>query len=298
MKDVLALIRIKHWIKNIIILIPVCFIGINAWKGEDLLHLLYVFVSFCIAASIIYVINDLVDRESDRLHPKKKERPLASGKIQVYQAYLILSALIVFLGSFLWITKYFNYYCLIYLLLNLGYSFWLKKIPIIDLMAISACYILRLFAGIYALKVSCSFWIMIAVCFITLSIIAAKRRNEIVKIGNEIAHRKVLGRYNLEFLNYITLISAIIAINSYILYVYEQISQNNFNLVVMSSIPLILFGVFKYLFNVFIDNQGGDPVEEIFKDKSLMLVSMLFLVISFCSGNYGENVWKFISRLL
>ncbi len=298
MNNILSLFRVKHWIKNIIILIPVCFISSNEWKGVELLHLLYVFVSFCITASIVYIINDLVDRESDRLHPKKRERPLASGKIQVYQAYLLLGALIVLLGFFWWITKYFNYYCVIYLLLNLGYSFWLKQIPILDLMMISVCYILRFLAGISALQVSFSFWILIAISFITLSIITAKRRHEIVKIGNQTAHRKVLKHYNLEFLNYIILISTILAINSYILYIYEQINQDKFNLAVLSSIPVILFGVFKYLFNVFIENQGGDPVEEILKDKALLLVSIIFVILSLGAGNQGENVWKMISQLL
>lgn len=280
MGKIFSLVRIKHWIKNLIVLVPICFISIDQWDTATLIKLFSVFITFCLSASMIYVFNDIVDRRSDLLHPKKKHRPIACGEIRVYQAYLILGLLTALLVAVVWITQYLNFLVIPYLILNLFYSLWLKGIPIIDLMVVSLGYFLRLLAGVLTLKLGFPFWILIAIFFITLSVITGKRRSEIIQVEDQSAHRHVLGLYNIEFLTYIILIAAIIAINAYVFFVYDEFTHNNFNPAMLFSIPVILFGVLKYLYNIFIKNQGGDPVEEILKDKSLLLISVTFFVLS------------------
>jgi decaprenyl-phosphate phosphoribosyltransferase len=193
---------------------------------------------------------------------------------------LILGLLLVLLIAVVRVTQYLNILVIPYLVLNLFYSLWLKGIPIIDLMVVSMGYFLRLLAGVITVKIGFPFWILTAIFFITLSVITGKRRSEIIEVEDESAHRHVLGLYNIEFLTYIILISAIIAINAYVIFVYDEFTHNDFNPGMLFSIPVVLFGVLKYLYNIFIKNQGGDPVEEILKDKSLILISVTFFVLS------------------
>ncbi|NLW46953.1 MAG: UbiA prenyltransferase family protein [Firmicutes bacterium] len=278
MAQILSLLRIKHWIKNLIVWTPLCFVGIEKWG--TLIHLLNVFVSFCLSASIIYIINDLVDRKSDLLHPLKKFRPIACGRVKPYQALLVLLLLGALLISIWMFTGYFNPIVILYIILNMFYSFWLKAVPIVDLMVVSLCYVLRLSAGFVTLSIDFPFWLLVAIYFFALSIITGKRRSEIIQVEKKKAHRSVLGQYNLDFLNYIILISSIIALNSYVIFVYVQFNQNHSNLGMIFSMPLILFSVLKYLYNIFIMNQGGDPVEEIIRDKSLLVSVFSFVLIT------------------
>lgn len=285
--------RIKHWIKNLIIWAPLCFISLDQWNTTAITRLLNVFGSFCLSASMIYIMNDIVDRKSDLLHPRKKLRPIASGQIKPYQALIIFMLLGAFLAVIWMVTGYFNPIVIVYFVLNLFYSFWLKGLPIVDLMVVSSCYFLRLFAGVLTLQIHFPFWLLAAIFFITLSIITGKRRSEIMQVENRSGHRSVLGQYNLEFLTYIILISAIIALNSYVIFVHEQFTDKHPNLGMIFSIPFILFGVLKYLYNIFISNQGGDPVEEIIRDKSILISAFSFVLVTivFTSNKMG-NVLK------
>lgn len=278
MAQILSLLRIKHWIKNLIIWAPLCFISVDEW--ENITGLLIVFVSFCLAASMIYIINDIVDQKSDLLHPRKRFRPIACGRIKPYQALLIFVLLGVLLVQIWIFSGYFNPIVIVYIVLNLLYSFWLKGVPIVDLIIVSLCYILRLLAGAVSLNIDFPFWLLVTIFFFTLSIITGKRRSEIMQVENRSAHRSVLGQYNLEFLNYIILISTIITLNSYVIFVYDQFTKSHSNLGLVFSMPLILFGVFKYLYNMFIMNQGGDPVEEIIRDKTLLVSFFSFILIT------------------
>jgi 4-hydroxybenzoate polyprenyltransferase len=280
MEKIVSLLRVKHWIKNFIVLVPVCFISIEQWDTATMIRLLNVFISFCLSASMIYVFNDILDRKTDLLHPKKKHRPIACGDIKVFQAVLILVLLFVLLIVVVGFTHYLNILVIPYIVLNLFYSLWLKGLPIVDLMIVSMGYFLRLLAGVLTLKIGFPFWILTAIFFITLSVITGKRRSEMIEVEESGAHRHVLGQYNIEFLTYIILISAIIAINAYVIHVHDQFTHKNFNLGMFLSIPVILFGVLKYLYNIFIKNQGGDPVEEILKDKALILISVTFFLLS------------------
>ncbi|HYH02358.1 MAG TPA: UbiA prenyltransferase family protein, partial [Bacillota bacterium] len=222
--------------------------------------------------------NDIWDRQSDLAHPRKKYRPIASGVITIPQAVGIM---LVLAGSLIAVQigmGYFNKIVFIYIVLNIFYSFWLKKIPIVDLMIIASCYLLRLSAGLEALESNVSYWILVAIFFVTLSIIACKRRSEKMRVGEASAHRRVLGYYNVEFLNYTILIAAIGAINAYVLFVHDLCEKPKSDQLVVYSIPLILFGILKYLHTIFTENKGDDPVEIILKDYSLMAVSITCLV--------------------
>lgn len=278
MKNFVLLLRVKHWIKNIIVLIPLCLVNGSKWNLNYGVRLIGAFVSFCLAASFIYILNDIIDRKSDLAHPRKKYRPIASGSVKVYQAVAVMVVLAGMLtGIQIW-TGYFSPIILIYLGLNVCYSVWLKRIPIIDLMTISLCYLLRLSTGLEALNSAISFWITIAIFFVTLSIIACKRRSEKMVVDEENVHRQVLGYYNVEFLNYTILIASIIAINAYVLFVHDLCLAYKSDHFMVYSIPVILFGILKYLHTIFTQNKGDDPVELFLKDYSLLIVSVTCIV--------------------
>lgn len=274
MKNIISLLRVKHWIKNVLVFTPVCLVNGAKWNMHYGMRLLIVFVSFCLAASLIYVLNDIIDHKSDLAHPRKKNRPIASGAIKIPQAIGIMGALIGMLISLQTMNGNFNQVILLYVILNVLYSCWLKKIPIIDLIVIASCYLLRIGAGLEAMESNVPFWIIIAIFFVTLSIIAGKRRSEKMVVKEEGAHRKVLGFYNVEFLNYTILIASIGAINAYVLFVHDLCVKPKSDQLIVYSIPLILFGILKYLHTIFSENKGDDPVEIILKDYSLQVVSL------------------------
>lgn len=275
---IVSLLRVKHWIKNLIVLIPFCWVGAPKWNLDNAMKMLTAFGSFCIAASLVYIFNDLIDRKSDQAHPYKKYRPLASGAIKIYQAILLLLTLAGGLAAIQIKTGAASLVILSYLGLNLLYSLWLKRVPVIDLMMIATCYLLRLSAGLEALEGKMSYWVLVAIFFITLSIIASKRRSEKMLENRESSSRKVLQYYNIEYLNLIILISTIGAVNCYILYVHDLFAVHPSDPLIIYSIPVILFGILKYLHTIFMESQSDDPVEVILKDASLMLVSLVCLV--------------------
>lgn len=278
MKNFMLLLRVKHWVKNIIVLIPVCLVDGSKWNLNYGSRLIGTFVSFCLSASLIYILNDIIDRKSDLIHPRKKYRPIASGVIKVYQAVAVMPVLVGgLIGIQIW-TGYFNQIIFAYIGLNVVYSVWLKRIPIVDLMTISLCYLLRISAGLEALNSPISFWMMIAIFFVTLSIIACKRRGEKLVVNEENAHRPVLEYYNVEFLNYTILIATIVAINAYVLFVHDLCIDHKSGYFIVYSIPVILFGILKYLHTIFTQNKGDDPVEIFLKDYSLLIVSVTCLV--------------------
>lgn len=278
MKNFMLLLRVKHWVKNIIVLIPVCLVDGSKWNLNYGSRLIGTFVSFCLSASLIYILNDIIDRKSDLIHPRKKYRPIASGVIKVYQAVAVMPVLVGgLIGIQIW-TGYFNQIIFAYIGLNVVYSVWLKRIPIVDLMTISLCYLLRISAGLEALNSPISFWMMIAIFFVTLSIIACKRRGEKLVVNEENAHRPVLEYYNVEFLNYTILITTIVAINAYVLFVHDLCIDHKSGYFIVYSIPVILFGILKYLHTIFTQNKGDDPVEIFLKDYSLLIVSVTCLV--------------------
>ena len=251
MKNYIKLLRIPHWIKNLYVFAPLFFSGlvfdISAVKSS-----LWTFLSFSFAASTIYIINDLKDRNADALHPVKKLRPLASGSIAPLTAVLIaLMLLVASIVVGIQTSKAVVAVIGSYLVLNFFYTFWLKKISIVDINIISIGFVLRVLAGGFAISQHVSHWLIIMVYLLSLFLAIAKRRDDILLIqdsGISAGIRKSLDGYNIDFINIsIAVLSALIVV-CYIMYVTstEVIDRLQFEYVYFTLV-FVVAGIFRYL---------------------------------------------------
>ena len=201
MQEYIKLIRLKHYIKNLLIFLPLIFSG-NFFNVQLLILAVCGFLSFSFAASVVYIINDIRDREKDRLHEKKKERPIASGKITVKNAVVtaaVLLAVSLILQGLIqnnWISYV---YVLVYVAVNVGYSFGLKDVALLDITILVSGFLIRVLYGGELIDVEVSNWLYLTVMSASFYLGLGKRRNEIIKVGTE--SRKVLQYYNKSFLD-------------------------------------------------------------------------------------------------
>jgi len=271
MKKLYNLLRVKHYIKNFIIFAPLLFTtGLENLTNFS--NVLNIFIIFCILASIIYVFNDIVDIKTDKLHPKKKRHKLlASGLIKLSYAKIILLFLIILLTLLLYFNQKYIGVSLIYILLNVIYSYLLKNIFLIDIISLSLNYIIRVFAGCVALDVPLSGWMAITIFSGALTISSIKRKKELLIYGYKT--RKVLRYYSEKSLKVITIFASILSTIFYSLYVIFT------NQKIFLTIPLIMYAVFRFTFRSESKNFTDSPVEEILKDKQNYLIIFFWLII-------------------
>jgi 4-hydroxybenzoate polyprenyltransferase len=284
-RDYVRLIRIKHWVKDVFVFAPLIF-SLNFYKPIYIGRTLIMVAAFCLAASSVYVFNDVADRERDRLHPKKKDRPIASGAVPVRSA-LILSA-VLFLASVAVCTILGLPSVLIvltYIAMNVAYSLLLKKQTFIDVMIIATGFLLRVVAGAIAINVELSSWMLLTTFFLSLFLGFGKRRKEVTEGSNR--HRAVFQDYTVELLNSLIIISASLTIITYSLYVVTSkamidLGRDKF----IATIPFVVFGVFRYMFLIYRHNNGGDPAEVLLKDKVLLIDIALWVCLIFALLGY------------
>jgi len=273
--SLLNLIRAKHWIKNLIIFAPLIFSGPKIFGDLHNLNLVIkTLLIFCILSSIIYIFNDICDYDLDKLHKyKKKNKPLASGKISLDFAKLSLFFLIIFFFIIIYFNSKLFLVSIIFLFLNFLYSIKLKHIPIVDMFSVAASYIVRVYAGGIAIDISISNWMFITVFSTALFIISLKRKNENDLIGSKA--RKALNNLNEDIFNYFIIISASTAICFYSLYVILEMNND-----LVTSIPLVIFIFFRYLY---INNNktiNESPVDLFFSDIVLILSILVWFAVS------------------
>jgi len=278
----IKLLRIKHWIKNTFLFIPTFFAG-NIFNLFELTKLLEGFLAFSFIASAVYILNDINDRNIDKLHPKKKSRPIASGIIKVSQAsFVLVLCLILGLLLGLYISHTFLYLLAVYFLLNVGYSLGLKNIAILDLFIVAFGFLLRIYGGGIIADLPISHWLSMMVLLLALFLVIAKRRDDIVlrsSTGEEI--RKTSKTYNLEFINScLTLLSAVIIV-AYLMYtVSPEITERfNSNYLFITTV-FVIAGVMRYLQITFVEQQSGSPISIFFKDK-FILITIFCWIVSF-----------------
>jgi decaprenyl-phosphate phosphoribosyltransferase len=263
----------------------VCFpAGIFAAHAELIYstNLIFVFFSFCLASSSIYVFNDILDVERDRVHPLKKKRPLATGFYSIKFGWFLFSGLtLLFLLSLLNISNA-GIYIFMYFVLNIIYSLHLKNISIIDVASISLGFVLRVLAGGFSVGVYVSHWMIIMVFLLTISIAFAKRRDDLVIDIAKSQLRKSFSGYSLSFLDIATTVSMTITLVAYILYsvsgeVIERIGSDKLYITSL----FVFLGIMRYLQIMIIDRNSGSPIEVLWKDRFLQIVVILWgLVIS------------------
>lgn len=271
-------LRPVQWVKNVFVLAPLVFAE-HLLEPDLLLRAGISFLAFCCAASSIYLVNDLRDREEDRRHPLKKNRPIASGALAVpiaIAASVALAAAAV--GASLYLGTQFTICLAVYLAINLLYSSVLKKIVILDVMAVSSGYVLRVMAGAAAIDVQVSKWLLLCSIFLALLLIFSKRRHEIVLLGETAAeHRAVLGHYSAAFLDQMINVVTASTVVSYALYAVDDHTVEKFGSdALVYTLPLVLYGIFRYLYLIYQRTDLQDPTVTLMKDPALIVNVLLW----------------------
>jgi len=276
-KAVIQLLRPQQWIKNGFVFLPLFFNG-QLRDINGISACLITFVSFSLAASSIYCFNDIHDREADRQHPEKRQRPVASGAISISTAYTVmLICLILFVLSLFLFDDNVRYGVLgfvgSYYLLNLAYTILLKRLPIVDVTMIAIGFVLRIFAGGYATNTPITEWIVIMTFLLALFLAFAKRRGDAVIFQNTgIKLRANAGNYSVNFVNQIMTVIAAIIIVAYIMYTISPEVTTRFHCrYVYVTAVFVLAGIIRYLQIAFVDSQDRDPTKILLRDRFIQI---------------------------
>ena len=285
----LLALRPHQWVKNIFVLAALVF-SKRMFALESVLDAFQMVLAFSLAASSIYLVNDIADYERDRVHPKKRLRPIASGRISRLGAGIFAA----FVAPFSWWLAWnLSTPCLavvaFYTLMNLSYSLKLKHVVLLDVFIIAAGFLLRVTAGAFAINVGVSPWLVLCTFFVALFLAFCKRRNELVSLGeNAASHRGILASYSTVFIDKMVSALASLTIMSYALYTIDPKVVDRLGTdALILTLPIVLFGIFRYLFLVHQKQQGGSPTEIMLKDRSIQLIGVLYLGISILSIYYG-----------
>jgi len=273
----LKTMRLRQWIKNVFIFFALIF-DKQLFTLEPFLRTVAGFFLFCLISSAVYLLNDIADIEADHQHPEKKHRPLASGTLPVGVALgaAILLTLITLLFGY-WMAPAFAGILAIYLILNILYSFWLKHVPILDVLIVSSGFVLRVAAGVTLITVErFSPWLYVITTLFSLYIGLGKRRAEMNLLAEgAAAHRKVLDGYTIPLLDqYITIVSGMTII-TYSLYTFSA-PNLPLNHSMMLTIPFVVYGIFRYLQLIQTGHAAGAPDEVALKDRALQITVLLW----------------------
>ncbi|MFZ2098259.1 MAG: decaprenyl-phosphate phosphoribosyltransferase [Anaerolineales bacterium] len=279
LKPLIKTMRPLQWVKNGLLFIPLIFDKqLTNWPA--LARIILGFVLFCLLSSVIYIINDLIDLEADRNHPKKRLRPLPSGALKFSTARRmgILLTLVVFIPATL-LSFNFALIGLAYLVLNLAYSAWFKHAPILDVMILASFYVLRVGAGVSLIVVHrFSPWLYVFTTFLALYLGIGKRRAELNLLAEEAnSHRKSLSGYTLPLLDQLILIVSSSAIITYSLYTFSA-PNLPVDHTMMLTIPFVIYGIFRYLYLLQVKQVGGEPEEVLLTDRPLQASIILWIV--------------------
>lgn len=294
MKAYLQLIRPKDWAKNSFLFIPVFFAG-KLFSVDTLINLLGGFLCFSLVASSIYIINDYRDIEDDKIHPVKKTRPLASGTVSKANALIICILFLAIGFTAAWfIRDKFLFVLIIYFLLNLGYSFGLKTIPILDIIIVAIGFVLRVKAGAVIAVIGLSEWLIIMVFLLALFMALAKRRDDVLlKLSSGTDMRKAVKGYNLEFINVaLSLICAVIIVAYFMYTTSPEIVARLQTYRLYYTCLFVLAGVFRYLQLIFVQQNSQSPTKILYKDRFIQAVILLW-IMSFYVILYLKDITLF-----
>jgi 4-hydroxybenzoate polyprenyltransferase len=275
-----ASMRFQQWIKNLFIFAALVF-SANLFNVHDLLITFEGFIVFCFAASGVYLFNDVIDIEKDKLHPAKSKRALPSGKLSVNTAifasfiFLLISVPVAF-----HLNLAFGIVLLLYVVINIWYTYQLKRIVILDVMTIAAGFVLRVVAGAALINVPTSEWLIICTILLSLFLGFSKRRHEIKILENDAnTHRSVLQHYSPYFLDQMIGIVTATTVMSYALYTISDETVHKFGTThLIYTVPFVLYGIFRYLYLVHKKEEGGDPTRLALTDLPLLFNIILWII--------------------
>ncbi len=280
LKSLIKVARPGHWPKNGVVLAALVFAGSAA--EVPMVELAFAAMAvFCLLSSMAYTVNDIIDREKDKQHPLKKERPVASGKLPVSTAWLFAFGLAaVGLGTAWWISCNFLYISLGFVALNFLYSFWLKNVVVLDVMMIALNFVVRAYAGAIAINVPASHWLIINTFLLALFLGFGKRRHELMLLEQGAsAHRKILDKYSPYLLDQLIGVVTASVVVVYMLYTFSDetaVKLGTTNLFI--TIPFVVYGVFRYLYLIHKEQEGGSPARVLFSDRPTLINVILWLI--------------------
>ena len=287
--------RPKQWTKNLSLFVGIVFaqrlFSLTSFERASL-----AFLAFCLASSFIYLFNDLLDLENDRQHPVKRQRPLASGRLPISWAISAMSILLLLCASITAVifatpifpqkdifanlggsNLLFTGTIITYLLLMILYSVRLKHVVLLDVFVIASGFVLRILAGALVIPVSISPWLYLVTILLSLFLAFNKRRHELVLLQEDASnHRQILKEYSLPMLDQMITIVTAATFMSYSLYTFQGPTGNHR---LMITIPFVLYGMFRYLYLVYMKMEGGSPEEVLLRDRHMLATVVLCVAI-------------------
>jgi 4-hydroxybenzoate polyprenyltransferase len=278
-RALIVLARPWQWVKNGLVLAALVF-SHRLFHPHDAVLAAIALVAFCALSSFAYVLNDLSDREADRLNPEKRDRPLACGDLTIAQAVgfaIALGAIATLLSIAL--GRNFLGIAALYVALQFGYSLWAKQQVVLDVVAVATGFVLRAFAGGVAIDAEVSPWLVFITFVLAMLLVLARRRHELVAMGDcATAHRSVLAQYSIRLLDQMLAIVAGATLISYMIYTASaEVEAKLGTRYLYLTVPLVAFGILRYLYLVDARNEGGDPARLLIRDTPLLLTVLLWI---------------------
>ena len=279
-KDYLQLLRVPQWIKNLFVFVPLLF-SLHLFEENYLLSSFFAFILFSLASSLIYVINDIIDIDSDSAHPKKKLRPLPSGRIKKQTAFFIAGIIFIILIILsLYANNNFKFFLIGFVTLNIFYSFYFKHIVILDVFSIAAGFTIRVLGGAAIIDVPVSSWLVLTTMFISLFLGVMKRHSELEQVSDieNGLTRKVLTEYSITFTNQMATVAAAGVIICYALYTVSQRTITVFgteNLIYTT--PFVVFGIFRYMYLEYLNQKGENTTQIMLTDIPMIFTVFLYI---------------------
>ena len=277
---IIRLMRPHQWIKNGLVLAPLVF-GQRLFVAHDAILAIVALIAFCALASAGYILNDIIDREADRLNPEKCDRPLARGDLTIPTARMIALALAATaLILSLVLGPRFLAIAVAYLALQVIYSMWAKSQVVLDVIAVAIGFVLRAFAGGVAIGVAVSPWLVFITFVLAMLLGLARRRHELISLGDAAsAHRDALAHYSVGLIDQMISIVAAATLVGYMIYtasaeVEAKLGTEHLYL----TVPFVAFGILRYLYLIDQHNEGGDPARLLMRDRPLMLAVVLWIL--------------------
>lgn len=285
MSKYIKLLRVEQWVKNLFVFVPLFFSG-NIFNKDLLLQSIFAFVVFSLTASSIYIINDYSDIESDRKHPEKRKRPLASGAISKNSAKGILVSILALCIGLICFGNYFFGYDVLkfasiiaaYFFMNLAYTFKLKHVAIIDITIIAIGFVLRVLAGGYITGIIISQWAVLLTFVLALVLAVGKRRGELINAQISGKTRKSLDGYNVQFADIALAISCTLAIVCYLMFTLSPDVQARFHSRVFYTVIFVVFAFLRYLQQTLVYNRTESPTKIVYRDRYIQVTLLLWIV--------------------
>ncbi|MFJ9976885.1 UbiA prenyltransferase family protein [Streptomyces cyaneofuscatus] len=278
LRDLLALVRPGQWVKNLAV-VPLALLDVRPWHLGAFGQIGWAVLGFTLASALVYVVNDLADRERDRLHPVKRNRPIASGRVSTTAATVLAGLIAASLTCWAVAGPAWQWWpTALYLALSVAYSQGLKHVPLVDAFIVASGFVLRLVQGALLVGGRISEWLALCVFALCLMLALGKRRHEMTAAGR--AHRPALRGYTLAFLDHLVVLVAVLTAVSYVLYLRDDAAlAAGASFVTLLSAPCAVFGLARYLQLLLVEEGGANPVHVLFRDRATLVNATLWAVL-------------------